>query len=103
MGVTFGRLVIKGGKVWEAKDTYSNLGLPLTEYIDTFVGISGANYGIYWCAYDTTSPFCSNDNGYGTNPSSVLQMVNNDNTREGKYVFSLYSTADDIVGDLVGT
>jgi triacylglycerol lipase len=62
MGVTFGRAVIKGGII-TAADNPIGLGPPLTNYVDTFVGLAGANYGIYWCSW-TGGPICNMKNGY---------------------------------------
>jgi triacylglycerol lipase len=89
--------------IWVTNTTFLNLGLPLTKYVDTFVGVSGGNYGVYWCAYDPVSAFCNSLNGYDPTPSTFLAYLNSNKVREGKYVFTMYSTADDIVGDLVGT
>jgi hypothetical protein len=46
MGVPISRKAILGGK---CVDTGENLGPPLTELVDTFVGIAGANYGAALC------------------------------------------------------
>ena len=54
MGVTIGRKAIKGGTGWDKAINGSviyDLGPPL-QYIDTFVGIAGGNYGLFGCYFD---------------------------------------------------
>jgi len=109
MGVTLGRRVIKGGEV-DAETKPFNLGAPLTGKVDTFVGIAGANWGLTTCyllpVYDT----CSSLNGFypgymvgAKGLSQYLLDLNQDSTREGSTVVSMYSTYDDVIlyGDLV--
>ena len=72
MGVTFGRQAIKGGRVQVDNSTSINIGVPLTQFVDTFVGISGGNYGIAFCDYDIYDMFCNKFNGYDTGPSTLL-------------------------------
>ena len=49
MGVTFSRRVLKGGKVTAVSNTV-DLGPPLTDRVDTYVGIAGPNWGLSNCA-----------------------------------------------------
>lgn len=49
MGVTLARRVIKGGVVKATFDYPFDLGPPLTDKVDTFIGIAGANYGVADC------------------------------------------------------
>lgn len=79
----------------------SDLGKPLTDNIETFIGISGGNYGILDCK-DIYEPYCNTKNGYSPNPSTFLFGLNANPHREAKYIFAMYSEADDIVGDLIG-
>lgn len=65
MGVTFSRRVLKGGKV-TATNMPIDLGPPLTDRVDTFVGIAGGNWGISNCAiifYDFFK-VCNNKTGF---------------------------------------
>lgn len=48
MGVTLGRRVVKGGIVNAAPNPF-NLGPSLASKVDTFIGIAGANFGLYSC------------------------------------------------------
>jgi hypothetical protein len=109
MGVTLARKAIKGGAGNDALNGGSyNLGTPLT-YIDTFVGIAGANKGLTSC-YLTgpTTPTCGSTNGlypgyligligpYGV--SSFLTALNADTTPEATYRYSIWSSVDEVVG-----
>uniref|UniRef100_A0A7E4ZW84 Lipase n=1 Tax=Panagrellus redivivus TaxID=6233 RepID=A0A7E4ZW84_PANRE len=119
MGVTLGRKAIKGGQLTTPNRT-CNLGAPLTNKVDTFVGISGANYG--WCNCEgwgeDLEKTCNRVNGFwpgnscGPNKldcggimlpcgtpkySSFLEDLNSDPNREGTYVYSMYSTLDEVL------
>lgn len=61
MGVTLGRRVIKGGNV--DSDTF-NLGDALTDKVDTFVGIAGANWGLTACYELPMYATCNKNNGF---------------------------------------
>ena len=110
MGVTLARKAIKGGSAYDAPagGTYS-LGSSLTALVDTFVGIAGANRGLVAC-YQTgpTTPTCSDVNGlypgyligfygpYGV--SSILVDMNATSHYEGSYVYSMWSSVDEVIG-----
>ncbi|MEL6537424.1 MAG: alpha/beta fold hydrolase [Bacteroidota bacterium] len=108
MGVTLGRKAIKGGTAYDAAvgGNY-NLGSRLS-FVDTFVGIAGGNRGLTACYYASGSATCSDRNGFypgyiywGTGPynvSDLLTGLNNDPNKEGSYVYSIWSTADQIIG-----
>lgn len=49
MGVTFSRRVLKGGLI-ESLGVPFNLGEPLTDKVDTYVGIAGPNWGLAACS-----------------------------------------------------
>ncbi|MCU0239602.1 MAG: lipase family protein, partial [Pyrinomonadaceae bacterium] len=86
-----------------------NLGANLTSSVDTFVGIAGANRGLVSC-FQTggTTPTCANTNGlypgyligtlgpYGV--SNILVNVNSSSHYEGTYVYTIWSTVDEIIG-----
>lgn len=110
MGVTLGRKAIEGGTANDpaAGGTYS-LGAPLTSMVDTFVGIAGANRGLTSC-YLTggTTPTCDATGGlypgymlglFGPySVSSTLSAINATSHDEGSSVYSIWSSADEIVG-----
>jgi len=124
MGVTLGRKVIKGGAV-TAHDGNCDLGKSLKKKVDTFYGISGGNFGLCSCAGSMSlfEPTCNHENGYwpgdscpgnflcGINNvpcnnmqySSMLTALNTDGKHEGDFVYSIWSTADDLImyGDQV--
>jgi triacylglycerol lipase len=96
MGVTLGRRVIKGGRV--NSDSF-DLGVALTNKVDAFVGIAGANWGLTTCYELPMYQTCNNNNGfypgYMAGPvglSDYLSELNNDKTREGSFVASILST-----------
>ena len=109
MGVTLARKAIKGGTAYDqAIGGYYNVGSRLS-YVDTFVGIAGANYGLTSCYYSGTSiPTCSDRNGFypgylyfGAGPYNVsdfLVDLNNNTSKEGSYVYSIWSTVDEVIG-----
>lgn len=49
MGVTFSRRILKGGKVTAVSHSL-DLGPPLTDRVDTYLGIAGPNWGLSNCA-----------------------------------------------------
>ncbi|MEL7003595.1 MAG: lipase [Bacteroidota bacterium] len=108
MGVTLARKAIKGGTAYDQAVGNYNVGSRLT-YVDTFVGIAGANYGLTSCYFSGTSiPTCSDRNGFypgylyfGTGPynvSDILVDLNNNTSKEGSYVYSMWSTVDEVIG-----
>lgn len=109
MGVTLARKAIKGGSGYDAEAGGNyNLGNTLG-FIDTFVGISGANQGLVSC-YQTggSTKTCSSTNGlypgylyYGWGPydvSDFLTDINSSSGYEGDYVYSIWSTVDEVIG-----
>ncbi|MDR3673435.1 MAG: lipase family protein [Holophaga sp.] len=112
MGVTLARKAILGGTASDALAGGSyNLGTPLTSFIDTFVGIAGANWGLTSC-YTTagSTPTCATTNGfypgYAFGPmglSSILTNINSTSHYEGSHVYTLWSHVDEIImyGDVV--
>ena len=104
LGVTLARKAILGGAI-----TYSNplidLGAPLSNRIDTFIGIAGANQGLTSC-YLSTSPTCSGVDGlypgelFGfsvINQSQIIQDINSQSGYEGDYRFSIWSPDDEML------
>lgn len=110
MGVTLTRKAILGGNGNDLLNGGNyNLGANLTSSVDTFVGIAGANRGLVSC-YQTggTTPTCANTNGlypgyligllgpYGV--SNILTNLNSSSHYEGAFVYSMWSTVDEVIG-----
>jgi hypothetical protein len=110
MGVTLMRKVIKGGAANDAAAGGAyNLGSALTSSVDAFVGIAGANRGLTACYLSgPTTPTCGSTNGlypgylvggfgpYGV--SSFLVDLAGTSHYEGSYVYSIWSSADEVIG-----
>lgn len=106
LGVTMARRAILGGIELDSEGNAYDLGEPLTAYIDSFVGIAGANQGLSSCAYSIT-PICSSSlglypgwwSGYSVNDQSqFIQTINEKKRYEGDYLFSIWSVSDLILG-----
>ncbi|HET8775721.1 MAG TPA: lipase [Thermoanaerobaculia bacterium] len=110
MGVTLMRKAIKGGTGNDslAGGAY-NLGGSLTSWVDTFVGIAGANRGLTTCYLSgPTTPTCGSTNGFypgylvgGFGPygvSSFLVDLAATSHYEGTYVYTIWSSADEVIG-----
>ena len=102
MGVTLARRAILGGTL-EGQD----LGPPLTERVDTFVGIAGANRGLASCFYSRHIPTCSDQDGFfpgyasfrgASGSSEFLRELNAQSGLEGTHVYSIWSRADQLIG-----
>jgi len=84
-----------------------DLGPPLT-YIDTFVGISGGNYGLAGCFNDPGEYVCNGKTGYfpgelifGLGPygvSEFLVSLNTNPMKEAVHIYSMYSYGDELIG-----
>ncbi|MFL5355712.1 lipase family protein [Archangium sp.] len=99
MGVTLARKAIQGG---DGFDPYAgkkfDLGKPLTNSVDTFVGIAGANHGLA-SAMLTGDMVPTTNTTDGLHPASTfLKDINAVNHDEGSHVFSIWSNADELVG-----
>ncbi len=115
MGVTLARKAIKGGWGHDALGGGSYyLGGALTAEIDTFVAIAGANQGLVSCYLSGGStPTCGTTNGlypgylwWGLGPygvSDILDDINASMGYEGAFVYSIWSTVDEVIdyGNLV--
>lgn len=109
MGVTLTRKAILGGSGNDLLNGGNyNLGASLTSSVDTFVGIAGANRGLVSC-YQTggSTPTCANTNGlypgylyfgFVVGVSNILNNINASSHYEGTYVYSMWSTVDEIIG-----
>ncbi|MBM7112251.1 lipase family protein [Archangium primigenium] len=109
MGVTLARKAILGGYATDALEGGRYyIGEPLTSSVDTFVGIAGANLGLTSCYQTGTTTYtCGNTNGlypgymtaFGVSGrSNYLDDLLAQKGFEGAFRYSIYSTADEIVG-----
>ena len=107
MGVTLARKIIKGGTGIDDEFGRYDLGPPLTNRIDTFVGIAGANQGLAGCAFTSGIETCNEDDGFypggfswgfPIQRSDFLRDLDRLPSREGRYVFSIWSPNDEIIG-----
>jgi triacylglycerol lipase len=110
MGVTLARKAIKGGNCFdEITGTYKNLGSPLTTIVDAFVGIAGANKGLVSCyVIGGATKTCDNTTGlypgylfWGMGPygvSDILVDINSQQKYEGRYIYTIWSTVDEVIG-----
>ena len=109
MGVTLCRKTIKGGWGDDPNDGGSYyVGTSLSSSVDAFIGIAGANQGLTNCYYAGSTPTCDDENGlypgymwgwygpYGV--SDFLVDLNASSAYEGSYRYSIWSTADQVVG-----
>lgn len=109
MGVTLSRKAVKGGWAYDPNDGGSYyLGGSLSSSVDTFVGIAGGNQGLVNCYYSSSLPTCDDTNGfypgylwgwygpYGV--SDYIDDLNASSAYEGAYRYSIWSSADQIVG-----
>jgi triacylglycerol lipase len=109
MGVTLARKAILGGYATDSLEGGQYyIGPSLTASVDTFVGIAGANRGLTSC-YQTggSTPTCGATNGLYpgywngvgvSGRSAYLQNLYSSTGYEGAYRYSIYSTADEIIG-----
>jgi hypothetical protein len=103
LGVTMARKAILGGGV--DYDDF-DLGPALTDKVDTFVGIAGANLGLTSC-YFAVTPSCSNVDGLYPGyvvglsvmgQANILENINTSAGYEGDYRYSIWSPEDDVIG-----
>jgi triacylglycerol lipase len=109
MGVTLARRAILGGVASDALagGDYA-VGEPLTERVDTFVGIAGANRGLVACALTGPStPTCGATNGLypGTYlgrgaRSQLLRALDAREGFEGEHVFTIWSPEDELINTI---
>ena len=105
-GVTLTRRALKGGLVFGDFEPYF-IGEPLTKRVNTYIGISGRNWGISSCLNPdvaASKKVCNKLNGgypgdsdaepYPVNFSLALRELNMDPTREAEHTFAIYSFLD---------
>uniref|UniRef100_A0A914CZN3 Lipase n=1 Tax=Acrobeloides nanus TaxID=290746 RepID=A0A914CZN3_9BILA len=116
MGVTLGRKLVQGGLVTGGN---CDLGKSLESYVDTFVGLAGANYGLCNCMGGSQQT-CNKQNGFWpgdscgqnlytcsinpplypcSNPtySAYLTSLNNNPIKIASYIYSAWSQDDDLI------
>ncbi|CEF70848.1 Lipase EstA/Esterase EstB family-containing protein [Strongyloides ratti] len=121
MGVTMARKAIKGGVINGIRRS-CNIDDSLLNHVHTFIAISGANYGFSFCSGDSAYAFpaCNKYNGFwpGNNCdnnklcekkdnnmciqrqySKILQDLNENEKKEAKYVFTIFTPNDELLGD----
>lgn len=108
LGVTMSRRAILGGEENDSDGSTYDIGEPLSDKIDSFVGIAGANQGLSSCAYPgINTPVC--DNILGLYPglwsgfevvgqSHIIETINSQSRYEGAFIYSLWTNNDLILG-----
>jgi len=103
MGVTLARKVVQGGSAND--DGEYDLGKSLSDKVDTFLGVCGANWGLTSCYTSDEYPTCDNELGFypgwSFGPlglSTFLEDLNSNGGKEGSHVFTMYSLFDDLIG-----
>lgn len=105
MGVTLARKAVEGGP-GEGSDGKYNLGKPLTDSVDTFVGIAGANRGLTSTFELPNVPAANRIDGFFpgyltpfgvVGQSKILQDINSKQHYEGQHVYSIWSPVDEVV------
>lgn len=93
MGSPLTRKAILGGL---CVDTREVLGPPLTEHIDTFLSVAGANHGSALCFVPIPIGTCNKNTGLHCE-SNFLADINSKTGYEGNQIFSIFSTSDEKV------
>ncbi|MFL5352828.1 lipase family protein [Archangium sp.] len=109
MGVTLARKAILGGYATDSLEGGQYyIGPSLTSSVDTFVGIAGASLGLTSC-YQTgpTTPTCGSTNGLYpgvfngisvSGRSAYLNDLMSSSGYEGAFRYTIWSTADEVIG-----
>lgn len=108
MGVTLARAAIAGTGLPDGSGGTYDVGAPLTERIDVFLAIAGANLGLSSCYAAAATPTCNAEDGFypgtrvGTGPvvgrSRFLDALLARPSVEGAHRYVIYSPGDRILG-----
>ncbi|CAO4364947.1 unnamed protein product [Caenorhabditis nigoni] len=94
LGSPIVRKAILGGNCVD--DENVDLGEPLTDSVETYISVAGANKASYLCVLPITNA-CSSVNGLFC-LSSFLKNINSEQRYEGSHIYSIYGIQDDKVG-----
>ena len=106
LGVTIARRAILGGLENDSNGSTYDIGAPLTNSIDAFIGIAGANLGLASCTFATTAA-CGDElglypgtwsNGELDNQSRLLTTLNTSEHYEGQRVYAIWGESDGLLG-----
>ena len=107
LGVTLTRRAILGGNEIDENGNIYDIGPILTDKINVFIGIAGANQGLASCAFATTA-VCGKElglypgtwsNGSLLDQSHIIQAINHEVHYEGRQVYSIWGEADGLLGN----
>lgn len=107
MGVTVARRAILGGAEMDSDGSIYDIGPALTESVETFIGIAGANLGLASC-YFSTADVCGTELGlypgtwsFGelTDQSALIETLNETEHYEGRKVYSIWGENDGLLGE----
>ena len=108
LGVTMTRRAILGGVEYDRDGESYEIGAPLTEKIDSFVGIAGGNQGLASCALaGAMYPICDEEIGLHPgwlsgetvlNRSRIIETLNTEARYEGDFIYSMWTNQDAILG-----
>ncbi|CAD5209727.1 unnamed protein product [Bursaphelenchus okinawaensis] len=96
LGGAISRKAILGG---ECVDTLEDLGPPITNRIEAYLGVAGAMKGCMFCIGIVSEfiPICSKSNGLYVN-SQFIRDINNRQKYESSRILILESSGDDVIG-----
>ena len=102
MGVTIARKVFKGGPAIDQAGSY-DVGSSLTNRVNSFIGLAGANLGLTACYNGNHIPTCSDIDGFNpgslptSGPSKYLADLKSGG-KEGDRVYVIWSKSDSTIG-----
>uniref|UniRef100_A0A0K0FZ74 Lipase EstA/Esterase EstB family-containing protein n=1 Tax=Strongyloides venezuelensis TaxID=75913 RepID=A0A0K0FZ74_STRVS len=92
LGAPIVRKAILGGT---CVDTNETLGSNITNLVNTFITISGANYGVESCNFlHFFIPYCNPNNGFYCLSQFIIDINNETNSYEGMKTYSFISESD---------